>query len=388
MGMEEKFWDEIREEFPVTGHLAYFHSAGMSPIPTRVLETVVGAYEKLNKFGDMYFLDDLERTNVLRGKLAEMLNTKTENVCFAHNTSTAFSFVAAALKKSGPSGFNLVSLEDEFPASNVPFEFQAIPMKFVKPENGVYTVESILESIDENTLGVVCSYVQYSTGFMLEMEKLGKALRKRGLLFIVNATQAFPVYDVDVERMHIDVLTVSFHKWGLCAVAGTLFFTSESFRKQYPGAMAGWLSVKPPADDFIPTQKNITYEPYETAEQYNFGTMNFQALLGLDTAIEFYKEIGRERIRERIRSLTDYLLEALSELPVEIISPVDKPQYRSAIILINLKEADNVKAVEFLRKHNIVTSVRAGNIRIACNFFNNYKEIDQLINVLKLYMEL
>jgi len=306
--MEEKFWDEIREEFPVTVNLAYFHSAGMSPIPTRVFETVVRAYEKINKFGDMYFLDDLERSNALRGKLAEMLNTKTKNVCYAHNTSTAFAFVAAALKKSGPAGFNLVSLHDEFPSSNIPFEFQGIPMKFVEPENGIYTVESILDAVDGNTLGVVCSHVQYSTGFMLEMEKLGKALRERGLLFIVNATQAFPVYDVDVEKMHIDVLTVSFHKWGLCAVAGTLFFTSESFRKEYPSAMAGWLSVKPPADDFIPTQKNVEYEAHETAEQYNFGTMNIQALAGLDTAIEFYKEIGREKIRERINSLTDYFI--------------------------------------------------------------------------------
>jgi cysteine desulfurase / selenocysteine lyase len=386
--MEEKFWDEIREEFPVTKNLAYFHSAGMSPIPTRVLQSVVQAYEKINQFGDMYFLDDLERTNVLRGKLAEMLNTKTDNVCYAHNSSTAFSFVAAALKKSGPAGFNLVSLKDEFPASNVPFEFQGIPMKFVEPEKGVYTVEKILEAIDENTLGVVCSYVQYSTGFMLEMEKLGKALRERGLLFIVNATQAFPVYDVDVDRMHIDVLTVSFHKWGLCAVAGTLFFTSESFRKKYPAAMAGWLSVKPPFDDFIPTQKNAAYEAWESAEQYNFGTMNFQALLGLDTAIEMYKEIGRERIRERINALTDYLISRLRDLPADIISPVHKPEYRSAIILINLKEADNIHAVEFLRKHNVITSIRAGNIRVACNFFNNFNEIDQLINVLELFMEM
>ncbi len=386
--MEEKFWDEIREEFPVTKNLAYFHSAGMSPIPTRVLESVVQAYEKINQFGDMYFLDDLERTNVLRGKLAEMLNTKIDNVCYAHNSSTAFSFVAAALKKSGPAGFNLVSLKDEFPASNVPFEFQGIPMKFVEPEKGVYTVEKILEAIDENTLGVVCSHVQYSTGFRIEMEKLGKALRERGLLFIVNATQSFPVFDVDVEKMCIDVLTVSFHKWGLCAVAGTLFFTSESFRKKYPGAMAGWLSVKPLVGDFIPTQKNVTYQAYESAEQYNFGTMNFQALLGLDTAIEMYKEIGRERIRERIIALTDYLISRLRDLPVNIISPVHNPEYRSAIILINLKDADNAKAVEFLRKHNIVTSMRAGNIRIACNFFNNFKEIDQLINVLELYMEM
>lgn len=386
--MEEKFWDEIREEFPVTQKLAYFHSAGMSPMPDRVFEAVTEAYRKINQFGDMYFLDDLERTNVLRGKLAKLINTNTENVCFTQNTSIAFSFVAAALKKHGPQAFNLVSLHDEFPASNVPFEFQGIPMKFVKPENHSYSVESILNEVDSNTLGVVCSYVQYSTGFMLEMEKLGKALKERGLLFIVNATQAFPVYEVDVEKMHIDALTVSFHKWGLCAVAGTLFYTSENFRKTYPLPMAGWLSVHPPEDDFIPTQKNVTYKQYDSAEQYNFGTMNFQALIGLDVSIEFILEIGRDKIRERITSLTDYLVDRLRELPIEIISPVERPENRSAIILINLKNADNTKANEFLRKHNIITSVRAGNIRIACNFFNNFKEIDQLINVLELFSEM
>ncbi|MFN2394856.1 MAG: aminotransferase class V-fold PLP-dependent enzyme [Bacteroidales bacterium] len=386
--MDEKFWDEIREEFPVTKNLAYFHSAGMSPIPARVLKTIVNAYEKINRFGDMYFLDDLERTNVLREKLAEMINTVQDNVVFAHNSSTAFSFVAAALKKSAPGDFNLVSLQDEFPASHIPFEFQGIPINFVEPEDGIYSVEKILDAVDDKTLGVVCSYVQYSTGFMIEMEKLGKALKEKGLLFIVNATQAFPVYEVDVKKMHIDVMTVSFHKWGLCAVAGTLFFTSDEFRKKYPGAMAGWLSVEPPEDDFIPTHKNVKYKAFDTAEQYNFGTMNFQALLGLDTGIEFFKEIGREKIRERIGQLTDYLLEQLSELPVDVISPVKERHHRSAIILISLREAENAPAVEFLRKHNIVTSMRAGNIRIACNFFNNFREIDQLVNVLRLYLEI
>jgi selenocysteine lyase/cysteine desulfurase len=152
--------------------------------------------------------------------------------------------------------------------------------------------------------------------------------------------------------------------------------------------MAGWLSVEPPEDDFIPTQKNVKYKAFDTAEQYNFGTMNFQALLGLDTGIEFFKEIGREKIRERIEQLTGYLLEQLSELPVDVISPVKERRHRSAIILISLREADNASAVDFLRKHNIVTSLRAGNIRIACNFFNNFREIDQLVNVLELYMEM
>ncbi len=385
--MEETYWDEIREEFPVTQNLAYFQSAGMSPIPTRVLQAVTEAYTKLSHFGGMHFPEDIVRSDKLREKLAKMINTSASNLCFAHNTSTAFNFIAAALKRGTPFDFNLVSLMDEFPSSHIPFEFQGIPVKFVKPVNGVYSIESIIEAVDEKTMGVVCSYVQYSTGFMLDIEKLGKTLNEMDLLFIVNATQAFPIYEVDVEKMHIDVLAVSFHKWGLCGVAGTLFYTSEGFREMYPNPMAGWLGVKPPSDDFIPTQKNEEYEQFEHAGQYNFGTMNFQALAGLDAAIDFVNEIGREKIRERISYLSGYLIEGLKTLPVEILSPVESHATRSAIVLINLLKADNASAVSFLQKQGIVSAVRAGNLRIACNFFNNTEEIDRLLNALALFCE-
>lgn len=386
--MEEKYWDEIREEFPITKNLAYFQSAGMSPIPNRVLKAVNEAYQKLNLFGDMHFLEDIERSDRLREKLGKMINTSASNLCFAHNTSTAFNFIAAALKRSTPFEFNLVSLMDEFPSSHIPFEFQGIPVKFVKPVDGVYSIESILEAVDEKTMGVVCSYVQYSTGFRLDVEKLGKALNEMDLLFMVNATQAFPLYEVDVEKMQVDVLTVSFHKWGLCGVAGSLFYTSPGFRQMYPSAMAGWLGVKPPPDDFIPTRKNIDYEQFEHAGQYNFGTMNFQALAGLDTAIDFVNEIGRDKIRERIAYLSKYLIDELRALPVEILSPCESEEHRSAIVLINLRQVDNGSGVAFLQKQGIVTSVRAGNIRISCNFFNTTEEIDRLVETLSLFCEM
>ncbi len=386
--MEDNFWEEVRDEFPVTNHLAYFQSAGMSPIPNQVLRKINEAYLNINQFGDMHFGADLQRSDELRAKLADMINTNVANIAFSHNTSTAFSFIAAALKHSMPFDFNLVSLKDEFPSTNVPFEFQGIPVKFVEPVKGSYSLESILDAIDEKTMGVVCSHVQYSTGFRLDIEKLGKALAAMDMLFIVNATQSFPYYEIDVEKMHIDVLTASFHKWGLSGIAGALFYTSESFRRGYPNSMAGWLGVVPPEGDFIPTQKNEGYKQFEHAGQYNFGTSNFQVLAGLDCAMDYINNIGREKIRNRIIALTDYLIEKMRELPVEIITPVSNVDERSPILLINMIGTDNAEAVKFLEKNKVVTSIRAGNIRISCNIFNNFKEIDQLANTLGLFAEM
>jgi cysteine desulfurase / selenocysteine lyase len=386
--MEEKFWDEVREEFPVTKNLAYFNSAGMSPIPNRVLKAITSAYESINQFGDMHFMGDLQRSEMLRGKLADMIHTHPQNICFAENTSTAFSLVAASLKRTIPFDFNIVSLMDEFPSTNVPFEFQGIPMKFVEPVNGAYSLESIVKAVDEKTMAVVCSHVQYATGFRVDIEKLGNALKDMDLLFIVNATQSFPVFEIDVQKSHIDVLSVSFHKWNFSGLSGSLFYTSESFRQMYPNTMAGWLSVHPPENEFIPTQKNETFLQLEDAGQYNFGGINFHALAGLDVAMDFIAEIGREKIRERILSLTDYLVEKLKDLDLDIISPRQVPDQRSGIVLVSLRHGKNAAAVEYLMKHKVVTAVRAGKLRISCNFFNNYKEIDNLIEALGLFCEI
>ncbi|MFN3555290.1 MAG: aminotransferase class V-fold PLP-dependent enzyme [Bacteroidales bacterium] len=386
--MEEKFWEEIREQFPVTDHLAYFQSAGMSPMPRRVFEATRQALEQIMLMGDANFLADLNRADALRQKLGAMIGAEADDIAFVPNTSTAFSLIAASLKAAHPAPFNLVSLMDEFPSSNIPFEYQGIPVKFVKPLQGRYTPESILEACDDQTLGVVCSQVQYASGFRLDVAGLGAMLQSKGLLFIVNATQAFPVFEVDVQKMHIDVLAVSFHKWGLAGITGSMLFTRASFRQSFPNPMAGWLSVMPPPDDFIPTQKNVAYRQFRHAGQYNFGTQNIQALAGLDAAMDFVEHIGRERIRKRILEISAYLVKELALLPAEVVSPVQTDDERSGIVLVNLQKGSNAEAVEFLARNNVITSLRMGKIRISCNFFNNRSDVDRLIKVLDLFCQI
>lgn len=386
--MKEGFnWNKVRRSFGLTKELAYFQSAGMSPIPKKVLKTIEQSYEKIYRYGDMHWPDDMEKVGVLRGMLAKHINTGAENLSILQNTSTAFSLVALSLKKVFGEEMNLISLQDEFPSTNVPFEFQGIQMKYVQPEDGRYPLEKILELADEHTRGIVCSYVQYGTGFRLDLEALGKAAKERGLLFIVNATQGFPMFPIDVEQMHIDVMTASLHKWGCAAHVGTLFFTSPDYRRRFPAPIAGWLSVMPPPDDFIPTAKGTPLTQFPDAMQYNFGTINFQTLLGLKTAFEFMEEIGWERIRKRILVLTDKLIARLMQIEaVEILSPHNQSFEQSGIISINLRGYSNSDCVAFLDQLGVITCIRQHHIRISCNFFNNREDIDRLVEGIRAFL--
>lgn len=374
-------WNRIRKDFPITKKIVYFQSAAMSPIPSPVFAAIVKNYRKIHKQGDVLWTKDLARYRKLCGDIASLINTEADNICFVQNTSTAMSLLALSIKNTKEMPHNVVSTEDEFPASTIGFEYLRIPMRYVPPRNSRFPVDSILERVDEQTVAVVTSYVQYATGFRQDLQNLGRVLHDKGILFIVNATQGFPFYPLDIQAMHIDALTCSLHKWGMTGHIGSIFFTTPEFRKIFPAPWIGWLSVDG-GKGFIHTAKNAPFRVYESARRYEFGTQNLQTILAFQKALDYLKAIGFENIRKRMLELTDHLIAGLKKLGVMIVSPVDKPEERSPIVSFSLGNR-NKECIERLTQESISVSPRAGYIRASLNIFNNTEDIDKLLSVLR-----
>jgi len=373
-------WNKIRKDFPITKKIVYFQSAAMSPIPSPVFKALVDNYRKIHWHGDIHWTEDLDKYRKLCGNIAALFNTEKSNICFVQNTSTAMSLVALSFKNGITAPYNVVSTEEEFPASTIDFEHQGIAMRYVSPIHSRYPIDAIIEQTDEQTAAVVTSYIQYATGFRQDLQALGKALHDRGILFIVNATQAFPFYPVNIQAMHIDAFTCSVHKWGLTGHIGSVFFTSPDFRERFPTPWIGWLSVDA-GKAVIHTAKNSPFHIHDSAQRYEFGTQNLQTILAFQSALDYLKTIGFENIRARVLELTDYLIHGLKELGVTLVSPADKPEERSPIVSFSLGDR-NKDCIERLAKESISVSPRAGYIRVAVNIFNNFKDIDQLLSVL------
>ncbi len=381
-------WDKIRKDFKITNNYAYFHSAGMSPIPKPVFRAITRAYERLYEAGDIDFHHDLEQAEMLLQQVGHILNTSSTNLALLPNTSMALSMVALSMQRFLHKPFSILSKADEFPATHIPFEYQDIPVKYVAPENGRYPVERILDQVNESTRAVVCSYVQYNTGFRQDLETLGTALRERDLLFVVNATQGFPFFHLDMEKMHIDVMVASLHKWGCAGHVGSLMYTSEAYRERFPAPLAGWLSVRPPEGEYILTSKGAPFHIHPHAAQYQFGTSNLQSVLGLKAAISYMEEIGIENIRKRILELITETIASLSQLEnVEIMSPHNHAGEQSGILIFNLKGKINEVCVSHLGSKHIITAMREGHIGISCNFFNNREDIDLLTEEIRNFMK-
>jgi selenocysteine lyase/cysteine desulfurase len=376
-------WTKIRRNFPITESCAYFQSAAMSPIPISVFRAMVKEYRELHIHGDIGWKQDLEKHQKLCTDLAQLMNTEPDNLTFLHNTSTAMSLVALSFKNSIPKPFNIVSMQDEFPASTIGFEYQGIEMRYVQPISSRYPIESILERCDDQTSAVVTSHIQYATGFRQDLLALGNELKKRNVLFVINATQAFPYFPVDVRAAHIDVLSASLHKWGLTGHIGSMFFTTSDFRENFPPPWAGWLSVDTRGKGLIHTKKNVPFRLRNSAHRYDFGTFNLQSLLAFQEALEYIREIGIPNIQQRLMELTDYLIQGLKDLCVTIISPVKNKNERSAIVSFTLGNKNEACIKKFI-ENKIYVSPRNGNIRVSVNIFNNFADIDRLFHVLKM----
>ena len=353
----------------------------MSPIPTPVFDSIVKNYRKIHQEGDIHWTDDLKKYRNLCGDIAALIHTEKDNICFVQNTSTAMSIVALSFQHEIDRPYNVVSTEDEFPASTIGFEHQGIAVRYVQPQDARYPIDSVLEQTDKETAAVITSYVQYATGFRQDLQALGKALREKGILFIVNATQGFPFYPIDIQAMQIDALTCSLHKWGMTGHIGTLFFTSPDFRKRFRPPWIGWLSVDA-GKGIIHTAKNVPFRVHDSAQQYEFGTQNLQTILSFQAALDYLKAIGFENIRNRIFELSDYLIQGLKKLGVQIASPIDKPEERSPTLSFSLGDR-NKECIKRLEKESISVAPRAGYVRVAVNIFNNFEDIDKLLSVLR-----
>ena len=371
-------WEQIRNDFPAANNTVYFQSAGMSPLPNQVLDSIVKAYTRLNQYGDIHFVEDIVENERLRGVLASMINTEADNVNIMPNNSFAMSLLALSFKETLTTPFNIVSMLDEFPSNTVPYEYKGIEMKYVEPKNSRFSVEDIMATVDENTLAVVTSYVQFGTGFRQDLKKLGQQLKQKGILFIVNATQGFPLFKVDVKECNIDVMTCSIHKWGFIGHTGTIFYTSPEFRERFASPIAGWLSVDT-GKELIHAGKNEPFTLHSSARKYYTGTYNLQTLIGLKSSMAYLNNIGFENINLRLVELGDHLIDKLKQAQIQIVSPVDNLQERSAIVSITVGKELNSKAVSFLESKNIYTSIRGGIIRIAFNIFNNFDDINKLV---------
>ena len=112
-----------------------------------------------------------------------------------HIISTAFEHHAVlhTLKKLEKEGFEVTLLD-------------------VGP-TGTITPQQVAEAVREDTCLVTIMYANNEIGSILPIPEIGKVCHEKGVLFHTDAVQAAGHVKIDVNAMHIDLLSLSAHKF-------------------------------------------------------------------------------------------------------------------------------------------------------------------------------
>ncbi len=361
---------KIRKQFPACKKYVYLNPAGGSPVSKNVYKAASTYYHEMLHEGDTLYETWLDRTENVRKKLADFIGAGEDEVLFTANTSHGMNLIALMLNK----GDEIITMEDEFPSSTIPWIHHGYKVRFVQPDNHIYSAASIEKVITPQTNILVASYVQFNTGFRQDLKMLEEICRKHRLIFVLNATQAMGVFPLDMKALDVDFMVFTGLKWPMAGYGiGGMYINRKHLGKLH-FAQAGWQSVEHPE-----SMDNKAAKLPHVASVMEPGVPHFPNIFALGAALDLLDGIGHEKITNHIMKLNEILVSGLIDLNLEIISPLD-PLHRSGITVVKVPDPGNV--VEKLAAKNIIVAARGEGIRISVHVFNNAHDVEKLLKSL------
>ncbi|HZM98055.1 MAG TPA: aminotransferase class V-fold PLP-dependent enzyme, partial [Pyrinomonadaceae bacterium] len=317
-------WDDVRAKFPVTSKSVYLNTAAAGPLAEATARAASSYYEKMMNDGDIHWDDWLAQREQVRGRVASFINAEPDEIGLTINTSSGMNLIVDALEKHG----EVISCDLEFPVTTIPWMHRRIPVHLVKSVGGVVHPEDVREAMNTRTGIISMSYVQYSNGFRSNLEELGGI--KGAHAFVVNASQAAGVFEIDVKRMKIDALCATGHKWMLSGYGSGFVYISRELQAASPQRSIGWLSVRDPYGG----ANNEVHLRHDASARAELGCPNFAGILALGASIELMQSIGLANIQARAVELNRKLTSRLDEIGWKVLSPLDRDEYVSAETLV------------------------------------------------------
>jgi selenocysteine lyase/cysteine desulfurase len=309
---------------------------------------------------------------------ADLMGCDADNVFFVRSTSQGLGIAATGIPFKP--GDNLVLVEDEFPANLrpwMPLRRKDIDVRLVPQPEGRVLIDDLAAAMDEKTAALSISFVQYLSGFRIDLAAVAELCRKHDALFIVDAIQGLGAFPLNVEASGVDFLSADSHKWLLGPEGIGLGYASQRALERIEQCLEGWLAVENPFD-FCDLDQPLKC----SAARYEEGAFNMAGIHGLKGSLELLLGTGIDNLAARILKLTDYLTEGLKSRGWTVDSPRQVEAEKSGIILTS-KEGVNfgILATELMSK-NISISIRGGGMRISPHGYNNTEDLDRLLEAL------
>ena len=255
------------------------------------METVYGNPSSLHSVGQQA----AEAMQNARERIAACLNASPREIYFTSGGSEADNqaILSAARLGARKGKKHIISTAFEHHAvlhtlkklEKEGFEIELLPVGAI----GTITAQQVKSALRADTCLVTVMYANNEIGSILPIAEIGEVCREAGVLFHTDAVQAAGHVPIDVQAQHIDMLSLSAHKFHGPKGIGVLY-----------------------ARQGVPLTSLIEGGAQERGKRA--GTENLPAIMGMAAALEDACAHIDENAR-KVSALRDRLIAGLSKIP-------------------------------------------------------------------------
>ena len=255
------------------------------------METIYGNPSSLHSVGQQA----AEALQNARERIAACLNASPREIYFTSGGSEADNqaILSAARLGARKGKKHIISTAFEHHAvlhtlkklEKEGFEIELLPVGAI----GTITAQQVKSALRADTCLVTVMYANNEIGSILPIAEIGEVCREAGVLFHTDAVQAVGHVPIDVQAQHIDMLSLSAHKFHGPKGIGVLY-----------------------ARQGVPLTSLIEGGAQERGKRA--GTENLPAIMGMAAALEDACAHIDENAR-KVSALRDRLISGLSKIP-------------------------------------------------------------------------
>jgi cysteine desulfurase/selenocysteine lyase len=314
-------WARIRGEFPLLARevhgkpLVYLDSANTGQKPSAVIEAVDDFYRRHNanvsRAVHALGSEATEAYEGARDKLAAHLNVRADELVLTSGTTFALNLVAYswALPRLQPGDVILLT-RMEHHANIVPWQLVAertgarIEVADIT-DDGALDLDGLRRKMTQEVKILGVAHVSNVLGTVNPVREICREARRRGIVTVVDGSQAVPHMPVDIPAIGCDFYAFTGHK--MCGPTGTGALWG---RREHLAAMPPFLG----GGEMI---KQVRFDGTvfnDPPHRFEAGTPNIAGHIGLGRAVDYLDAIGMQDIAAREHALLAHLTEEMGKL--------------------------------------------------------------------------
>lgn len=325
--------------------------------------------------------------------LAEIVGALPEEIVVMNQLTVNLHLLMTTFYRPTPHRYKIICEAKAFPSDQYAFQTQARLHGFdpdtaiieVSPRSGAEVIETedILEAIREHgpeTALVLFSGVNYYSGQVFDMPRICRAAQEAGAYCGFDLAHAAGNISLDLHDWQVDFACWCSYKYlnsGPGGVSGVFIHQKHVTDTQLP-RLGGWWGH----DKEERFRMEKTFRPIPTAEGWQLSNAPVLSMAAHKASLDIFAEAGMDRLSEKGKALSGYLLHHLREInagfsdpPIHVITPEEASRRGCQVSL--LMKRDGRRLFEALTASGVIADWREPDvIRVApVPLYNTFEEV-------------